>query len=168
MNIINLEYFNEKVGSGRYGSLDDPYIQNLENKSQISKDLRWKTDYLWLRWIFINNNNEKKIIEIKASGMCQAVLDVKNGNEYVVAVFGSTDWPWPANAAVFNADGSMRGKITPPTGLTPKPIEGISSVQIKNGEVLICCYYNHDRLVYIEFDPETMQWGRVDHLGGRA
>ena len=166
MNIINLEYFNGHFGAGRHGSTDDPYIQNLDKKSQLSKDLRWKADYLCLRWTSIDNFDDRKLIEIKSSSMCQAVIDVNR--KYVVVVLGGEEWPWPANGAVFNADGSIRGKIIPPIGLTPMPIEGISNVQIKNDEVLICCYYGYDRLVYIFFDPENMRWGRVDHIGGRA
>lgn len=167
MNIVNLQYFNENLGSGIYGTLDDPYIQNIENKTQISKDLRWKSEYLWLRWDCKNKSTEKKTVELHPSGMCQAALD--RTNKYVVVIFsGCKEWPWPSNAAAFNADGSIRGEITPPTGLTPEPIEGIGGVKMKDDKIVLWCYYNYDRLVYIEFDPETMQWGRVIHIGGRA
>lgn len=167
MKITKFFYFNDEVGFGEYGGLDDPYLQNLDEKTDLSKSLRWKADPLRLRWKAVGEDGE--CIESSTHNLGRSEAAISLDRRYLVVVFsGDPTWEWPFNSAVFNADGSLRGKITPPKEITPQPIEGIGGVKSENEKIVLWCYYNFDRLAYIEFDPEKMEWGQVVHIGGRA
>lgn len=166
MKFRNVTYYDDSGNRAVVGSADDP-LQPGGSKTQISKlfvNLQQKN----LRWEMETNDGIYKPIVFTQGKVYAAV--VSSDQRFLVVTFsGNPNWSgmWD-RAAVFNADGSLRGKFTPPVGLTPKPAEGIFGVDSHNGIIEISVYYNYDSIAVIEFDPERMQWGKVVRLGGRA
>lgn len=180
MKIENLEYIDKDSNIERHGLNLSPLTG--ETITTPSDQLR-KSGALDVQWTEVSNFGKQQKIRLNKGNVSNAALS--DDRRFLLVSFDDKNWPFPWPIAVFNSDGSLRGKIkTPPViknesgqSFFSEGANGIGITQKNNTSLIkpekkrvlfVDCYYDFDRIAKVELIPENMQWGRVLKIGGRA
>lgn len=179
MKIENLEYIDNDGNIERHGLNLSPLTGEVITTP--SDQLR-KSRAVDVQWTETSNLGKQQKTRLNKGNVSNAVLS--DDRRFLLVSFDDKNWPFPWPIAVFNTDGSLHGKIkTPPpirnesgqsvfgegaNGIGATQKTSIPIIKPEKKVLFVDCYYDFDRIARIEIIPESMEWGNVLKIGGRA
>lgn len=149
--------------------ITDAYVVNKFGEKISFTDMGKSGDEV--HWLCDNRLISKYVLDKENHGLSPCISPC---GKYMIIVFGSlNDIPPSYNAAIFNADGSVRRFLIPPLLLSDKYIEyekkegkeALKSIEFLwptyfKGTLVVCIRFNYDWYEIRELDPDTGKFGK--------